>query len=122
LGTYIWGEWAWGGSDIRSMSCIRPICKCRCPPLHPSLLQPTHNIFLLSNLPGLIDAIILRGERREQWTKTQGLQCREEEPKNWFYAKFFFWEGGGDSTSYLFSLYRFIFLLAINYDNEHRKD
>jgi hypothetical protein len=33
LGTYIWGEGAWGGSDIRSMSCIRPICKCRCPPL-----------------------------------------------------------------------------------------
>ncbi len=24
---------AWGGSDIRSMSSIRPICKCRCPPL-----------------------------------------------------------------------------------------
>jgi hypothetical protein len=22
-----------GGSDIRSMSCIRPKCKCRCPPL-----------------------------------------------------------------------------------------
>jgi hypothetical protein len=22
-----------GGSDIRSMSSIRPICKCRCPPL-----------------------------------------------------------------------------------------
>ncbi len=27
------GEGAWGGSDIRSMSSIRPICKCRCPPL-----------------------------------------------------------------------------------------
>jgi hypothetical protein len=33
LYTYIWGEGAWGGSDIRSMSSIRPICKCRCPPL-----------------------------------------------------------------------------------------
>ncbi len=27
------GEGAWGGSDIRSMSSIRPICKCWCPPL-----------------------------------------------------------------------------------------
>ncbi len=27
------GGGAWGGSDIRSMSSIRPICKCRCPPL-----------------------------------------------------------------------------------------
>ncbi len=27
------GEGAWGGSDNRSMSSIRPICKCRCPPL-----------------------------------------------------------------------------------------
>ncbi len=26
-----------GGSDIRSMSSIRPICKCRCPPLHKRL-------------------------------------------------------------------------------------
>ncbi len=33
LYTYIWGEGACGGSDIRSMSRIRPICKCRCPPL-----------------------------------------------------------------------------------------
>ncbi len=33
LDTLIWGEGAWGGSDIRSMSCIRPKCKCRCPPL-----------------------------------------------------------------------------------------
>ncbi len=29
------GEGAWGGSDIRSMSSIRPLCKCRCPPLPP---------------------------------------------------------------------------------------
>jgi hypothetical protein len=27
------GGGAWGGPDIRSMSSIRPICKCRCPPL-----------------------------------------------------------------------------------------
>ncbi len=27
------GGGAWGGSDIRSMSSIRPICKCRRPPL-----------------------------------------------------------------------------------------
>jgi len=27
-----------GGSDIRSMSSIRPICKCRCPPLRVSTL------------------------------------------------------------------------------------
>jgi hypothetical protein len=27
------GGGGWGGSDIRSMSSIRPICKCRCPPL-----------------------------------------------------------------------------------------
>jgi hypothetical protein len=34
------GEGAWGGgSDIRSMSCIRPICKCRCPPLLPTLFD-----------------------------------------------------------------------------------
>jgi hypothetical protein len=32
LDTYIWGEGR-GDSDIRSMSSIRPICKCRCPPL-----------------------------------------------------------------------------------------
>ncbi len=28
----VWGGGV-GGSDIRSMSSIRPICKCRCPPL-----------------------------------------------------------------------------------------
>ncbi len=33
LDTYMRGEGAWGGSDIRSMSSIQPICKCRCPPL-----------------------------------------------------------------------------------------
>jgi hypothetical protein len=32
LDTFIWGERAWGVPDIRSMSSIRPICKCRCPP------------------------------------------------------------------------------------------
>jgi hypothetical protein len=31
LDTYIWG--GRGGSDIRSMCNIRPICKCQCPPL-----------------------------------------------------------------------------------------
>ncbi len=29
------GEGAWGGSDIRSMSSIRPICKCECWVLSP---------------------------------------------------------------------------------------
>ncbi len=32
LDTYVLGG-VWGGSDIRSMLSIRPICKCRCPPL-----------------------------------------------------------------------------------------
>jgi hypothetical protein len=31
---------AGGGSDIRSMSSIRPICKYRCPPLHKSRAMP----------------------------------------------------------------------------------
>jgi hypothetical protein len=34
LDSYIWGGGG-GGPDIRSMSRIRPICQCRCPPLHP---------------------------------------------------------------------------------------
>ncbi len=33
---HLWGRGV-GGSDIRSMSSIRPICKCRCPPLQVSL-------------------------------------------------------------------------------------
>ncbi len=31
LDTYVWGGGR-GGTDLRSMSSIRPICKCRCPP------------------------------------------------------------------------------------------
>jgi hypothetical protein len=37
------GGRAWGGSDIRSMSSIRPICKCRCPPL---ILQEFYTLCL----------------------------------------------------------------------------
>ncbi len=33
LDTYMWGGGGGRGSDIRSRSSIRPICKCRCPPL-----------------------------------------------------------------------------------------
>ncbi len=37
-----------GGSDIRSMSSIRPICKCRCPPLLFWRRNPTKTLgFLL---------------------------------------------------------------------------
>ncbi len=41
LYTYIWGGGG-GGSDIRSMSSIWPICKCRCPPLAISLHPYTY--------------------------------------------------------------------------------
>ncbi len=43
MDTYIWG--GGGGSDIRSMSSIRPICKCRCPPLDRNIVrQPKSSI------------------------------------------------------------------------------
>ncbi len=37
---HLGGEGVGGGSDIRLMSSIRPICQCRCPPLlKPTLLE-----------------------------------------------------------------------------------
>jgi hypothetical protein len=74
---------------------------CSDPSTHPSLLQPTHNIFPLSNLPGLIDAIILRGGRRavDENTVPPG---GKEEPKNWFYDVF-------SSKFYFISLLSFVY-------------
>ncbi len=45
------------GSDIRSMSSIRPICKCRCPPLLtcPVSLIPRPKSACLLSLPGKLD-------------------------------------------------------------------
>jgi hypothetical protein len=40
FGYIILGGGGVGGSDIRSMSSIRPICKCRCPPLPPTPHPP----------------------------------------------------------------------------------
>jgi hypothetical protein len=51
------------GSDIRSMSSIRPICKCRCPPLLVSLSFPAVAyvpvVASLSSIPAISFILVL---------------------------------------------------------------